>query len=58
MSEIHNNATEFTSDKMEFTPRTGMLVLFPSWLYHRSLYNKTNKRLTISFNTHHIQVDN
>ena len=58
MAEIHNNATEFTSDKMEFHPRSGMLVLFPSWLYHRSLYNKTNKRLTISFNTHHIQVDN
>ena len=57
MAEVHNNATEFTADKMEFVPKTGMLVLFPSWLYHRSLYNKSKKRLTISFNTHHIKVD-
>ena len=57
MAEVHNNTTEFTADKTEFVPRTGLLVLFPSWLYHRSLHNKTKKRLTISFNSHHIKVD-
>lgn len=58
MAEIHSAGTEFTADKMDFVPKTGVLILFPSWLYHRSLCNKTKKRLTISFNTHHIKVDN
>ena len=53
MSEIHNKATNFTADKMEFEPKSGMLILFPSWLYHYSLPNKTDKRITISFNTFH-----
>jgi uncharacterized protein (TIGR02466 family) len=53
MAEIHNKATEFTADNMEFTPQPGMLILFPSWLYHHSLPNKTDKRVTISFNTYH-----
>ena len=53
MSEIHNKATDYTADKMEFEPKSGMLILFPSWLYHYSLPNKTDKRITISFNTFH-----
>tara|TARA_B100000085_G_C18529343_1_gene507342 strand:- start:74 stop:694 length:621 start_codon:yes stop_codon:yes gene_type:complete len=57
MSEIHNVATHFTSDTMEFDPRDGMLILFPSWLYHYSLPNKTAKRITISFNTFHKTLD-
>ena len=57
MSEIHNVATHFTSDTMEFDPRDGMLILFPSWLYHYSLPNKTAKRITISFNTFHIYMN-
>jgi uncharacterized protein (TIGR02466 family) len=56
MAEVHDRVTEFTADIMEFHPRSGMLVLFPSWLYHRSYRNKTEKRLTISFNTRHLQV--
>tara|TARA_Y200000002_G_C22624279_1_gene639573 strand:- start:55 stop:654 length:600 start_codon:yes stop_codon:yes gene_type:complete len=53
MAEIHNKATDYTADKMEFEPKSGMLILFPSWLYHYSLPNKTDKRVTISFNTFH-----
>ena len=53
MAEIHNKATEFTADTMEFDVKPGMLILFPSWLYHHSLANKTDKRITISFNTYH-----
>lgn len=56
MAEVHDRATEFTANIMEFHPRTGMLVLFPSWLYHHTSFNKTNKRLTVSFNTRHLQV--
>lgn len=53
MAEIHNKTTDFTADKMEFEPKSGMLILFPSWLYHYSLPNKTANRVTISFNTFH-----
>ena len=53
MAEIHNKATDFTANNMEFEPKSGMLILFPSWLYHYSLPNKTAKRITISFNTYH-----
>ena len=53
MAEIHNKATDFTANNMEFEPKSGMLILFPSWLYHYSLPNKTAKRITISFNTFH-----
>ena len=53
MAEIHNKTTDFTANKMEFEPKSGMLILFPSWLYHYSLPNKTANRVTISFNTFH-----
>jgi uncharacterized protein (TIGR02466 family) len=56
MSERPERNTEFSTDGMEFFPKTGMLVLFPSWLYHRTYFNKTKKRITISFNTRHDEV--
>lgn len=56
MAEVPEMVTEFTADGMEFHPRSGMLVLFPSWLYHRTYFNKTKKRLTVSFNTRHNEV--
>jgi len=56
MAEVPEMVTEFTADGMEFHPRSGMLVLFPSWLYHRTYFNKTKKRLTVSFNTRHDEV--
>jgi ectoine hydroxylase-related dioxygenase (phytanoyl-CoA dioxygenase family) len=30
---------------------SGSLVIFPSWLDHHTLENKTDKRVTVSFNT-------
>ena len=56
IAERPERNTEFSTDGMEFNPRSGMLVLFPSWLYHRSYYNKTKKRITVSFNTRHLEV--
>ena len=57
MSEIHAKATEYTADEMEFDVRTGFLILFPSWLYHYTKPNPTEKRITMSFNTHHKTLD-
>ena len=57
MAEVHNKATEFTSNNMEFDIRTGILVLFPSWLYHYTVTNQSTKRITLSFNTHHKTLD-
>lgn len=57
MSEIHNKVTHYTANNMEFEPRPEMLILFPSWLYHYSIPNKTKKRVTISFNTYHKTLD-
>ena len=56
IAERPERNTEFSTDGMEFFPKTGMLVLFPSWLYHRTYFNKTKKRITISFNTRHDEV--
>ena len=42
---------QFTSQKASYEPRTGMLLLFPSWLKHQVLANKSQKeRVSISFN--------
>ncbi len=35
----------------KFYPSSGSLLLFPSWLDHHVEENKTNKRITVSFNT-------
>ncbi len=57
MSEIHNQATEYTANEMEVDVRTGFLVLFPSWLYHYTIPNPSLKRVTLSFNTYHKTLD-
>jgi uncharacterized protein (TIGR02466 family) len=57
MAEIHNKATYYTTNNMEFQPRSELLILFPSWLYHYSTPNTTTKRVTISFNTYHKRLD-
>jgi len=45
--------TEYNIDNYFFTPRTGDLILFPSWLMHGSNEDKNNsaKRISFSFNT-------
>ena len=36
---------------IEMPCSSGSLVIFPSWLDHHTLENKTDKRVTVSFNT-------
>lgn len=45
--------TEFTCENYFFTPKTGDLLLFPSWLKHGSNNEKNNskERIVLSFNT-------
>lgn len=43
--------TDFTSGEINIHPKEGLLILFPAWLMHYVLSNKTTKdRITIAFN--------
>jgi len=45
------NLTNYNRYEIECMPKTGLLVIFPSWLRHSVPRNPTQKRYTISFNT-------
>ena len=47
------NVTDFNHQSFHFTPGTGDLLIFPSWLTHHSGndINGTDKRTVVSFNT-------
>ena len=47
-----SKCTDFTYEWFSFKPKTGSLLLFPSWLAHGSngIQNNTQKRMVISFN--------
>lgn len=49
-SNYTGNGT-YSSNVHVLTPETGKLVLFPSWLQHYVPPNKSNLRVTLSFNT-------
>jgi|TARA_Y100000015_G_scaffold35566_1_gene36327 uncharacterized protein (TIGR02466 family) len=42
--------TEFTYDHIEFKPKNGKLLLFPSWLVHGTENNKTKNRIVLGCN--------
>lgn len=44
--------TKYSGRYFKIKPQNGMLILFPSWMRHGSLFaeNKTNNRLVVSFN--------
>ena len=46
---------EYTSDFMWVQPRTGDLVIFPSWLFHSSQGegNQTEERIAMAFNSNY-----
>lgn len=50
---INNMENPFTREHMKFTPKTGDLLLFPSWLMHGSDVEKnmSKERIILSFNT-------
>ena len=50
MLSKHNTPLSF--HEVRYTPRRGMLIMFPSWLTHRVEPNTTDKtRISIAFNT-------
>lgn len=51
MAIIKNKYTRYVSNIESFEPFSGKLVLFPSWLQHYVPPNKSNLRVTLSFNT-------
>lgn len=49
--EAIKDYTDFTSGEINVHPKEGLLVLFPAWLMHYVMDNKTDKdRITIAFN--------
>ena len=48
-----NHGNDFTREHVKFTPKTGDLLIFPSWLSHGSDIeeNMSEERIILSFNT-------
>jgi len=51
MCEVNERTTEYTAVDGTFPVKEGLLIIFPSWLEHKSDQNETNGRAVISFNT-------
>jgi|TARA_B100000927_G_scaffold183581_1_gene147802 uncharacterized protein (TIGR02466 family) len=45
------NLSNYNRYQLECFPKSGLLVIFPSWMKHSVPNNPTKKRFTISFNT-------
>ena len=48
---INEASGDYTSNIKHIEAKTGQLVLFPGWLQHYVASNKTDLRITLSFNT-------
>jgi uncharacterized protein (TIGR02466 family) len=53
MSQIFNTEPNniFNEGEIEIPVETGKLILFPSWLEHKTSKNKNEQRIVLSFNT-------
>jgi hypothetical protein len=51
MNDIVDKQTPFSSYTTQYEIRSGLLIIFPSWLIHYTEKNNTANRVTISFNT-------
>jgi uncharacterized protein (TIGR02466 family) len=51
MFERSDGTTFYNENYHSFEPRTGGLIIFPSWLPHDTLPNASDLRITLSFNT-------
>jgi uncharacterized protein (TIGR02466 family) len=50
--KVEGGRNHFNSDEMRFSPRRGMLILFPSFLLHRvGRVRSTKPRYSLAFNT-------
>lgn len=51
MNDVFENQNPYSSYFASCKPRSGLLLIFPSWLEHRTDPNPSEKRITVSFNT-------
>lgn len=51
--------SDYLNQHVKFTPKTGDLLIFPSWLAHGSDIeeNMSEERIILSFNTHSVSLD-
>jgi ectoine hydroxylase-related dioxygenase (phytanoyl-CoA dioxygenase family) len=54
---LNNAKTNFNNQNVgEYLPENGKLIVFPSWLEHSVLANKTNEiRISIAFNVNKVK---
>lgn len=58
MSETKIYNTDYNAENIGFTTKTGKLLIWPSYLYHETQRNGSEKRYTISFNTLDVSYKN
>ena len=51
MNDVFEQQNPYSSYFASCKPRSGLLLIFPSWLEHRTDPNTSSKRITVSFNT-------
>ena len=51
MCDVFDKQNEFSSYYVSMKPKNGLLLIFPSWLEHKTDPNASGKRITVSFNT-------
>ena len=51
MTQTNVNDSIYNSEKISIKPKAGLLVMWPSHIYHYTESNDKNKRYTVSFNT-------
>ena len=51
MNDVFETQNPYSSYFASCKPRTGLLLIFPSWLEHRTDPNTSSKRITVSFNS-------
>ena len=51
MNDVFADQNPYSSYYASCKPRNGLVLIFPSWLEHRTDPNETKKRITVSFNT-------
>ena len=51
MTQTNINESIYNSEKISIKPKAGLLVMWPSHIYHYTESNDKNKRYTVSFNT-------
>ena len=51
MTQTNINESIYNTEKILIKPKAGLLVIWPSYIFHYTESNDKEKRYTVSFNT-------